>query len=33
MIKYFRTDDKKLHEETDVQNGVWIQMINPSVAE
>lgn len=33
MVKYYKTDDKKLYEENDVQNGVWIQMINPSVAE
>lgn len=33
MVKYYRTDDKKIHEEQTVQNGVWIQMVNPSVTE
>ena len=33
MVKYYRTDDRKIHEEEQIQNGVWIQMVNPSVAE
>ncbi len=33
MVKYYRTDDRKLHEEQKIQDGVWIQMVNPSVAE
>lgn len=33
MVKFYRTDDKKIHEENSIQNGVWIQMVNPSVAE
>lgn len=33
MIKYYRTDDRKIHEEQEIANGVWIQMINPSVSE
>ena len=33
MVKYYRTDDRQIHEEERSQSGVWIQMINPSVAE
>ena len=33
MVKYYKTDDRKIHEEEMIQNGVWIQMVNPSVAE
>ena len=33
MVKYYRTDDRQIHEEEQIQSGVWIQMINPSVAE
>ncbi len=33
MVKYYKTDDRKIHEEEQIQNGVWIQMVNPSVAE
>ena len=33
MVKYYRTDDRQIHEEERIQSGVWIQMINPSVAE
>lgn len=33
MVKYFKTDDRQIHEEEKIQNGVWIQMVNPSVAE
>lgn len=33
MVKYFKTDDRRIHEEENIQNGVWIQMVNPSVAE
>lgn len=33
MIKYYRTDDRKIHEENDITDGVWIQMVNPSVSE
>ena len=33
MVKYYRTDDRQIHEEDKIQNGVWIQMVNPSVAE
>lgn len=33
MVKYYKTDDKQIHEEKSIQNGVWIQMVNPSVAE
>lgn len=33
VVKYYKTDDRKIHEEEQIQNGVWIQMVNPSVAE
>ena len=33
MVKYYRTDDRKIHEEPTIQDGVWVQMVNPSVAE
>lgn len=33
MVKYYMTDDKQIHEEDRIHNGVWIQMVNPSVAE
>lgn len=33
MVKYYRTDDRQIHEEEKIQSGVWIQMTNPSVAE
>ena len=33
MVKYYKTDDRKIHEEKMIQSGVWIQMVNPSVAE
>jgi magnesium transporter len=33
VVKYYRTDDRKIHEEPAINNGVWVQMTNPSVAE
>jgi magnesium transporter len=33
MVRYFKTDDRQIHEEESIQTGVWVQMINPSVAE
>ena len=33
MVKYFKTDDRRIHEEASIGSGVWIQMVNPSVAE
>ena len=33
MVKYFKTDDRQIHELDTISNGVWIQMVNPSVAE
>lgn len=33
MVKYFRTDDRQIHETDSIQSGVWIQMVNPTVAE
>lgn len=33
MVKYFRTDNQILHEENRMEDGVWVQMIHPSVEE
>ena len=33
MVKYYKADDKRIHEENTIQDGVWIQMVNPSVSE
>ena len=33
MVKYYRTDDRRIHEEAIIQTGVWIHMVNPSVTE
>ena len=33
MIQYFRTDDRKIHEEDGVKDGVWVNMVNPSEGE
>lgn len=33
MVKYYRTDDRRIHEENTIQTGVWIHMVNPSVTE
>ena len=27
MVKYYRTDDRKIHEEPTIQDGVWVQMV------
>lgn len=33
MIRYYRTDDRKIHEEDILTAGVWIDMVNPTVSE
>ena len=33
MIKYYKTDDRLIHEENGIKEGVWIQMTNPGVSE
>lgn len=33
VVKYYKTDDRMIHEEDSIQSGVWIQMVNPSVSE
>lgn len=33
MVKYYKTDDKKIHEENDIVDGVWIDMCNPTISE
>lgn len=33
MVKYYRTDDQVIHEQEKVDDGVWVQMIQPTLAE
>ena len=33
MVKYYKTDDRKIHEESEPADGVWIDMYNPTIAE
>ena len=33
MVNYYRTDDRKIHEEDVITPGVWVDMVNPSVTE
>ena len=33
MIRYFRTDDQVIHEDIKINDGCWIQMINPTSQE
>ena len=33
MVKYYKTDDRKIHEEKGPADGVWIDMYNPTVSE
>lgn len=33
MIKYYRTDNQIIHEESRLEDGVWVQMIQPTVQE
>ncbi len=33
MVKYYRTDDKLIHEVDGINSGTWVHMVNPSVAE
>ena len=33
MVKYYMTDNSQIHEEQQIRDGVWIQMVNPSVSE
>lgn len=33
MIRYFRTDDQRIHEEEKLNDGVWAQVIAPTTAE
>lgn len=33
MLKYFRTDNQIIHEEEKLDDGVWVQMINPTQQE
>ncbi|MCH5267363.1 MAG: magnesium transporter CorA family protein [Lachnospiraceae bacterium] len=33
MISIYRTDDRKIHEESGIEPGTWINMVNPTVTE
>ena len=33
LVKIYRTDDRKIHEEDELTEGVWGQMVNPSEGE
>lgn len=33
MLKYFKTDNQIIHEEDKLDDGVWVQMVNPSQQE
>lgn len=33
MVKYYKTDDRKIHEEKGPADGVWIDMYNPTIPE
>ena len=33
MVKYYKTDDRKIHEESGPGDGVWIDMCNPAITE
>ena len=33
MVKYYRTDDKKIYEFSELTQGIWIDMVNPTVSE
>ena len=33
MVKLYRTDDRLIHEEKTIDDGVWIHMVDPSVEE
>lgn len=33
MIKYYKTDNQIIHEENDIDDGVWVQMIQPTLEE
>ncbi len=33
MVKYYKTDDRLIHEEDRIDDGIWIHMIDPSAEE
>jgi len=33
VVKYYKTDDRKIHEEKGPADGVWIDMYNPTISE
>ena len=30
MIRYFKTDNQRIHEEEKIGDGVWVQMLQPT---
>ena len=33
MIKYYKTDDQLIREEPKIEDGVWVQMVDPTAEE
>lgn len=33
MVRFYRTDDRKIHEEEKIIDGVWVNMVNPTISE
>lgn len=33
MVRYFRTDDRIIHEESEISSGTWVNMVNPTMSE
>ena len=33
MVKYYKTDDSRIHEEENIVDGVWIHMVDPTAEE
>ena len=33
MVKYYKTDDSRIHEEERINDGVWIHMVDPTAEE
>ncbi|MBR4026062.1 MAG: magnesium transporter CorA family protein, partial [Lachnospiraceae bacterium] len=33
MVKYYKTDDRQIHEEKTIDRGVWVNMVDPTIDE
>ena len=33
MVKYYKTDDRQIHEEKTIERGVWVNMVDPTIDE